>query len=261
MPLIADAAIALRRIDYSETSQILVLFTREHGKVRAIAKGVKRSTRKQFAPGVDLLDVGAVGLSVRPGSRDALATLTEWKQTACFPGLRERLPRLHAALYTAEATVMLTEDYDPHPGLHDALLATLDALSTADDVFESLVAYQSVLLRSAGAMPRLDACVACGRSPNLTHFSAWQGGMLCPTCATRARERRPVRPETLASLRDPTRSAISEGAFALLNYHLSHLAGREPRLAATLLSPARRPRGHAAAAHVDPDQPPAPGES
>ncbi len=243
MPLIADAAIALRRVDYSETSQILVLLTREHGKIRAIAKGVKRSTRKQFAPGIDLLDVGTVGLSIRAESRDALATMTEWRQTACYPGLRRRLPRLHAALYAAEITTMLTEDFDPHPGLFDALCATLAALDDADEVFEPLVAYQSALLHAAGSMPRLDACVACGKSQRLTHFSAWQGGMLCPTCAPAARERRPVREETLASLRDPARSAVGEGAFALLNYHLSHLAGREPQLASSLLSPSRRPPG------------------
>ena len=74
MPLIRDAAVVLGRIDYSESSQILVLFTREHGKVRAIAKGAKRSTKTRFAPGVDLLDIGTVIFSVRHERAEGLAT-------------------------------------------------------------------------------------------------------------------------------------------------------------------------------------------
>ncbi|MCH7814056.1 MAG: recombination protein O N-terminal domain-containing protein, partial [Planctomycetes bacterium] len=49
MSFISERAVVLRRVDYSETSQVLVLLTRGHGKVRAIAKGIKRSTRKHFA--------------------------------------------------------------------------------------------------------------------------------------------------------------------------------------------------------------------
>ncbi len=60
MALISDRAIVLRRLDYSETSQILALFTREYGQVRVIAKGIKRSTRSRFAVGIDLLEVGQV---------------------------------------------------------------------------------------------------------------------------------------------------------------------------------------------------------
>ena len=47
-----DQAIVLGRLDYSETSQVHVLFAREHGKVRAIAKGIKRGTKKRFAAAV-----------------------------------------------------------------------------------------------------------------------------------------------------------------------------------------------------------------
>ena len=89
MSLISDKAIVLRRLDYSETSQILALFTREHGQVRVIAKGIKRSTRSRFAVGIDLLELGHVVWSAREDRPQNLGILTEWKQVNAFVGLRE----------------------------------------------------------------------------------------------------------------------------------------------------------------------------
>lgn len=245
MPIISDFAVVLRRLDYSETSQILVLFTREHGKVRAIAKGVKRSTKTRFAPGVDLLDVGQAVVSVRSETHDALATLTEWKQGRPLGGLREKLVRLSAAMYVGEITAQLTEDFDPHPGVYDALVEALTALSQADVVHDAVVGFQRTLLIAAGSFPVFEACVACGKAGDLSHFSALQGGMLCGRCAARQHERRPVLPATLAALRGRGEGPMPEGAFALLNYHIAHLIGREPLLGQSLLSPQRRKsRGH-----------------
>ncbi len=56
MATIRDHAVALRRYEYSETSQVIVFFTRDHGLVRAIAKGIKRSTKTRFAAAVDPCD-------------------------------------------------------------------------------------------------------------------------------------------------------------------------------------------------------------
>ena len=129
MSLISDKAIVLRRLDYSETSQILALFTREHGQVRVIAKGIKRSTRSRFAVGIDLLELGHVVWSAREDRPQNLGILTEWKQVNAFVGLRERLERLHAAQYAAEITTELTTDQDPHPTLFDHLKLFLEKLS------------------------------------------------------------------------------------------------------------------------------------
>ena len=79
MPLIRDTAVVLGRLDYSETSQVIVLLTREHGKVRAIAKGIKRGTKQRFAAGIDLLEIGSVVLTS--------------KQARTPPGFRRQQPR------------------------------------------------------------------------------------------------------------------------------------------------------------------------
>jgi DNA repair protein RecO len=90
MATISDDAVVLARLDYSETSQVIVLFTRSYGKVRAIAKGIKRHTKTRFAVGIDLLDIGHVVVSAHPDRSAALATVTEWNPAASLSGLREK---------------------------------------------------------------------------------------------------------------------------------------------------------------------------
>jgi len=97
--------------------------------VRAIAKGIKRSTRSRFAVGIDLLELGHVVWSARADRPQNLGILTEWKQVNAFVGLRERLERLHAAQYAAEITAELTPEQDPHPTLFDHLQFFLGKLS------------------------------------------------------------------------------------------------------------------------------------
>jgi DNA repair protein RecO (recombination protein O) len=263
MPVIRDEAVVLGRLDYSENSQILVLFTREHGKARSIAKGIRRGTKTRFAAGIDLLDVGTVVLSAKQERGEALATLTEWKQTEALSGLRGRLPRLHAALYAAELTSRLTEDWDPHPRLFDYLLKTLRDLAAAggadarsgqrsrgqaltptlsqgerekSEVLTPTVRFQISLLRDIGAQPRFDACVLCGKGVALTHFSSFEGGLVCRHCEPVQVEKREVGPNTLALLRGqrkdlPQSEGLLAAAFSLLNYHISHLMSREPAMA------------------------------
>lgn len=290
MPVIHDYAIVLGRLDYSETSQVIVLFTREHGKVRAIAKGIKRGTKTRFAVGIDLLDVGHVVLSSRQERTANLATVTEWKQARSLSGLREKLHRIQAAEYAAEITAHLTEDWDPHIELFDALVTTLTELSNAAEALPLVVGYQLRLLDSIGSMPRFDACVLCGRTVDLTHFSSFEGGMVCRHCEPGQVEKRELPAATISLLqrqhgrtrrahpatanpdhaaggtrvgatgslpasaagrtRPPNGDASLAagdpiaGAFGVLNYHISHLMGREPRLAAKL-TPSPKHRGTA----------------
>lgn len=259
MPSIRDQAVVLRRLDYSETSQVIVLFTREHGKVRAIAKGIKRGTKKRFAVGIDLLDVGHVTVSYREERSAALATVTEWKQTRSLSGLREKLTRIQAAEYVAEVTAHLTVDWDPHSELFDALIQALVATADAANPLGIVVEYQLRLLDSIGSLPRFDACISCGRVDDLTHFTSFDGGMICRSCEAGKIEKYEVTPVALSTIRgmlDMMAGAVegastspaadqdaarqdAPGVFAVLNYHIAHMMGRQPRLASKL-SPQRR---------------------
>jgi DNA repair protein RecO (recombination protein O) len=237
MSAIRDQGVVLARYDFSETSQTVAFFTRGHGKVRAIAKGIKRGTKKRFAVGLDLLNVGELVVTGRPERGAGLVTLTEWRQTKSLVGLGEAVPRLHGAEYAAEITAALTQDWDPHADLFDALISTLARLCDADEPLGLVVDFQWALLRSIGLAPRFDACTLCGRSADLTHFSSFEGGMICRHCEPGQIEKREVPTDVFLALRNSELRRNPSGAFDVLDYHVAHLMGRRPRLSIKLKNP------------------------
>jgi DNA repair protein RecO (recombination protein O) len=232
MALIKDEAIAIRRLDYSETSQVLAFFTREHGKQRLIAKGIKRGTKTRFVTGIDLLERGKIVFSRRERGDRTLGTLTEWQQEDVFAGLRHDLRWMYAGQYAAEAIDIATEESDPTPRLYDATVALLEELPRQGA--PALVTFQRVLLTEIGLMPDLTRCVACGRlwsGKSRPFFSAGAGGLICHDCEGPLVEKRRVEPRILLAL---TVGQIADDtaadAFDLLDYHLTESLGRRLRM-------------------------------
>ena len=237
MPTRNDQAIVLRLSDYSESSQIVSLFTTTAGLVRLIAKGARRGTRKRFAAGLDLLEHGDVSY-IPPRGDAGLGTLTEWVQRDPFSGIRRDLLRQYGGLYAAELVSKLTEEHDPHPELFAALVGLLRDLAGDTGLpagrVAALVRFQSALLRAIGFAPVLRRCVDCGR-PRVRgtpgYFSSTAGGLVCRDCEMHHTEKRRVSPIMLDGPAGRQRPAEW---FGLLDYHLMHVAGREPRTAAQL---------------------------
>src|SRR5436305_10416709 len=122
-------ALVLRTTDWSETSRIATLWTREVGKVRALAKGGRR-LKSNFDSALDLLTVcSIVFLRKSSGSLDLL---TEAQVVQRFPRLGTDLAALYAAYYIAELLADWTEEYDPHPLLFDEARAALAGLGAPD---------------------------------------------------------------------------------------------------------------------------------
>src|SRR5260370_26219147 len=128
MPAEKAQALVLRTTDWSETSRIATLWTREFGKVRGLAKGGRR-LKSSFETALDLLTVCSI-VFLRKSS-GGLDLLTEAQVVKRFPRLRSDLPALYAGYYIAELLADWTEDYDPHPSLFDEALATLETLGTS----------------------------------------------------------------------------------------------------------------------------------
>ena len=200
MPLTPDRCICLRKHEYSETSQILTLFAREHGLLRVIAKGAHRTTKQgasKFSRGVDLLDVGQAVFSFDPAKQ--LNTLCEWTLIEGHLELRRHLRALYLAQYAAELVGYLIEEHDPHTELFDRLEQTLSALATPARE-ESFLSFQLDLLRETGYLVELSACTACGfaiqdRDP--TWFSPTRGGIICRNCESTTHDRIPIDPRLL----------------------------------------------------------------
>lgn len=252
MATIKDQAIVLRRLDYSETSQVLVFLTRLHGQRRLIAKGIKRSSKKKFAVAIDLLERGEVMFVARSESDRTLGTLTEWRQADLYLGLRGNLQRWYEAQYAAEITAGLTGDSDPHPEVFDALVQLIallaepgigpesDALESCDDTLPLLVGYQKGLLSAVGLWPDLTRCVLCDRPAppgRAGYFSAHQGGLICRDCEPHLPEKRKAGAATLTALRENSWTReTAKLAFELLDYTIAHTLGHRPALTRSVLS-------------------------
>jgi DNA repair protein RecO (recombination protein O) len=245
MPAEKALALVLKTTDWSETSRIATLFTREFGKVRALAKGGRR-LKSSFESALDLLTVcSIVFLRKSSGSLDLL---TEAQVVRRYPRLRTDLAALYAAYYVAESLTDWTEDYDPHPVLFDEALDALDAIGSASGAGPAIpvglrvMRFEMVLLRELGYSPALESCAACDRAVEeggLT-FSAAAGGVVCEACRPRQRERRALSAGAWQLLRalaapggDWNRAwddAVRKEVRQVLGHYVTYLLGRRPRL-------------------------------
>jgi DNA repair protein RecO (recombination protein O) len=240
MPAEKATAVVLRTADWSETSRIATLWTREFGRVRVLAKGGRR-LKSNFESALDLLTVCSI-VFLRKSS-DSLDLLTEAQVVRRFPRLTTHLEALYSAYYVAELLADWTEDYDPHPRLFDEALETLDVLGMPDvPIGPRRMQFELVLLQQLGYAPVLEGCAACGQplpSRGLA-FSAKVGGVLCARCQGGPGERRPLSPAAWQALRTLSEAgeawrrewdpAVRAEVRQLLGYYVTYLMGRRPRL-------------------------------
>jgi len=200
MALVQDRCICLRKVEYSETSQILTLFAREHGLLRVIAKGAHRRTKvgaSKFGGGLDLLDVGDAVFSHAPDRE--LPPLTEWALREGYLGLRKNLRAIYLGQYAAELISNVIEEHDPHPELFDQLVAVLGDLNTPRQE-QGFLAFELALLREAGYLPHLNSCVVCGAKFNdrdRVYVSPGRGGAVCQNCEGVTPDRNALDPRLL----------------------------------------------------------------
>lgn len=163
MPRFTDDAICLRDLDWSESSQLVVLLTAQHGKVRGLAKGSRRqspSSIARFSGGINLLNLGQAIITTRPTTQ--LAAITEWDLREDHHHLRIDLRAQWSAMYAADLIGALLADEDPHPGAFEAMRLFLSASSDAAHRPAALLRLQWAVLSEAGYRPELDQDVAAG---------------------------------------------------------------------------------------------------
>lgn len=229
-------ALVLRVIDFSETSCVVTLFTREFGKVGALAKGGRRP-KGPFESALDLLAICRV-VFLRKSS-DALDLLTEAKLERRFRPPGRSLAALYAGYYIAELVGELTDQYDPHPDLFDLCEQTLQSMSQDQDPPSAVLRFELAALRMLGHQPSLDACAECGQplaAGTKLAFGLLHGGMLCSQCRTGKRPVVVLSRDAWGLLREAGRPQQATGApplpregygeaRAVMNQYLSHLVG------------------------------------
>ncbi len=197
MSLLREQGVVLRTYRLGEADRIIVLLTHEHGKVRAVAKGVRR-TASRF--GGRLEPLSHVSLILWQGRGD-LDVINQAEVIDNFRGVRQDLDRVTKGLSLLEVADQLAQERHADPRLYVMLVRALRALAEPDanpTLLAPAFFLKSLVLEGAG--PVLAGCASCGEPDGvieLVAFDSLEGGALCRRC----RRGRPLSPDALALLR------------------------------------------------------------
>jgi DNA repair protein RecO (recombination protein O) len=193
-------AIPIRIVNWSDSSQVVVLFTREHGIVEAVAKGAHRIPNPFQGP-FDLAMAWEVVFAERPPER-GLSILTEGCVVDGFRGSRRSPCAWAAAAFLIEYLRTVGTAGEPARELFDAAMEVLDGIAgiswpgagpdapacPGEDarIASWLISFECLAFRILGLNAPLSACAACGRpwsrSDRPVFFSPPGGGILCGSC-------------------------------------------------------------------------------
>ena len=174
MPLYHDRGVVLRTYKLGEADRIVSILTRGHGKVRAVAKGV-RKTKSRF--GGRLEPASHVDLLMYEG-RGELDIVSQAETIDHFRPLREDLDRLARAVSMLEAADQLALERQPNRRLYEMLVGALRTLSDQDAPLV-VPGFFLKALALEGFRPQVDACVACGSEGPLVSWALEEGGLRC----------------------------------------------------------------------------------
>ncbi len=174
--------LVLRQYDLREADRILSMLTPDLGKVRVVAKGVRRS-KSRLRGRLDLMNV--VDFAAAYG-RD-LDVVTEAQIRDDHQNVRSDLARLSMAVYACELIDSLAQEGAPSRDMFELAVESLDSLGHARDPWLTLRWFEVRILDVSGFKPELERCVECskGLEPRDYLIDLALGGVLCPACRTR----------------------------------------------------------------------------
>ncbi len=171
--------IVLRAYDYGEADRILTLITPQAGKLRAVAKGV-RKTKSRMSGHLDLFTRSSI--FVARGRQLDIVTQAETIEN--FGAIRNDLVRSTYSHYVAELLEGFSAEALPNYAVYALAVQTFRRLATTEDCSLVVRAFELHLLEHTGYNPQLQQCLGCGEDiePRVNRFSAHMGGVLCPNC-------------------------------------------------------------------------------
>jgi DNA repair protein RecO (recombination protein O) len=199
--------LVLKNIPFGEADLLVTLYTRDAGKVRALAKGARRSSSKlvgHFEP------LTAIRLSLARGRN--LDIITQVEVSDNFAPLKSDLTTLAKGLYVAELVDGFGPESTANSSMYDLAIETLRAVSQDPTWDLALRYFELHLLRVSGFMPELFQCVECRTplTPDSHHFSPDAGGTLCLDCTPPGIQLRPLSLRALKVLRLLHHSRVAE---------------------------------------------------
>ena len=169
-----DAAVVLRTYKFGEADRVVVLLSEENGKLRAVAKGVRKSGSRF---GARLEPLSCIRVRLHCGRGD-LYTVSGVEPQLQFPAIRQDLNRLLKGSRMLEIIDRVTDDEIPHPGLYLLLCQALETLE-ADDSPLLLAGFSWKVLAEEGMAPDVGSCSVCGSPGPLSSYAVAEGGLRC----------------------------------------------------------------------------------
>lgn len=169
----------LKRMDLGEADKILTIYTPLSGKLRAVAKGVRRPGSRL---GGHVDDFAYADMLLARGRE--LDVVTQSQTIDTFRQLREELWRASSGYYVSELVDSFNEERSENQGLFDLLVSTFRLLASESDLATVLRFFELHMLALVGYRPELESCVRCRAAirPEDNYFSALLGGVVCPAC-------------------------------------------------------------------------------
>jgi DNA repair protein RecO (recombination protein O) len=173
--------VVLKGYDYGEADRILTLCTPHLGKLRAVAKGMRR-TKSRMAGHLDLFTRS--NLLVVSGRQ--LDIITQAETVENFGPMRQDLWRSSYAHYVAELVESFSAERLANYPVYALTVATLRRLATTENMAMAVRSFELQLLGMTGFRPQLHRCLNCDRQiePQINRFSPRMGGVLCPDCGS-----------------------------------------------------------------------------
>lgn len=191
-------AIVLKRTDFGEADRLLTLYSREFGKLKAIAKGARKPQSRK---------TGHVDLFMRTqflfAKGQSLSIITQADTVETYAALRTDLMRMTHASYMAELLDQFVVDEDPNRPLYQLFSDGLSWCAMGEQLPLATRFYELHLLSLTGFQPQLFRCVGCNEpiKEQNQFFSAELGGVLCPSCYAKDRNGRSLTATALKVLR------------------------------------------------------------
>jgi len=182
MSFLQSRAIVLKVTDYGESDKIVTFYTQHFGKLKAIAKGAKRS-KKRFVNKLEFFSL--LDITIIPGRLSTLGLIDNASLLNPFPSLRENYHRYTAAMLVCELMDHWTRENDSDDPLFQLLCWCLHELSGSSSIAEIVIFFQIKMLDILGMGLVLEHCLVCG-AMDLTalpyYFSPAQSGIVCSRC-------------------------------------------------------------------------------
>ena len=238
-----DKGICVRTTDYSESSQILVFFTAQNGKLSVIAKGTRRA-KSSFSGPIELCTAGDMVFSLKDGEK--LGTLTEFNPTFLGFALRKKLFAINCGFFACELLNLFTKELDPHPAMFDETIIFLRKLEDNPDnkILPFLILFQFAILNETGSMALCDCCANCKKkfTGNWQHFyfSSSANGLICRDCESAFIDKKKISGQCARYLNQPAEIPGCDGKVLvemqnLLMEYITHILERPPRTAPMIL--------------------------